>query len=149
MLEKAIISMKANFDGPKLKYLTRTCQKLKYLEICGSGVIGDSLISALPLAKRLESIVCGVNCEMSLASVQSILKINQKTLLEATFLRIIGNRIAVPQNQWPELHSLRILNLRSSADYILDIVSHIHPTRVDILEPTVTTGWTSWQNPKY
>jgi F-box/TPR repeat protein Pof3 len=122
-LDKAVISTKAKFDVPRMQYLTRTCHKLKYLEICGSGVIGDSLTAALPQAKSLETIVCGTRCEISLAAVQSVLKICQKTLLEATFLRVKGNRIGFLSNQWPELRSLRTLNLRSSGDMILDLVS--------------------------
>lgn len=126
-LDRAVISTKANFDVKRMQYLTKTCQKLKYLEICGSGVIGDSLVSALPLATSLETIVCGTNCEISLPAVQSILRICQKTLLEATFLRVKGNRMGFLPNQWPELQSLRSLNLRSIGDVMLDVVSHLYP----------------------
>ena len=122
-LDKAIISMKAKFDDTRMLFLTRTCKKLKYLEICGSGVIGDSLTVALPHAKGLETIVLGQNCEISLAVVQSVLKICQQTLVETTFLRVKGNRYGFQLDQWPELQSLRTLNLRSSGTSILSMVS--------------------------
>jgi F-box/TPR repeat protein Pof3 len=125
-LDRAVISMKANFDVKRMQYLTRTCPKLTYLEICGSGVIGESLTSALPLAKSLQTIVCGANCEIVLSAVQSVLKICQNTILDATFLRVKGNRMGFLPNQWPELHSLRSLNLRSSGHVMLDVVSSVH-----------------------
>jgi F-box/TPR repeat protein Pof3 len=118
--------MKAKFDVTKMQYLTRTCKKLKHLEICGSGVIGDSLIAALPLAKSLEAIVLGTNCEIGLNAVQAVLKICQKTLVEATFLRVKGSRYGFILDQWPELQSLRTLHLRSSGEVMLDEVSSNH-----------------------
>jgi hypothetical protein len=126
MLDKAIISMKAKFDDVRMQYLARTCKKLKYLEFCGNGVIGDSLTRALPLVKSLETIVLGKNCEISLAATQSVLKICQQTLVEATFLRVKGSIFQYVPDQWPELQSLQTLNLRSSGDVLLDLVSTHH-----------------------
>jgi F-box/TPR repeat protein Pof3 len=106
-----------------MQYLTRTCQKLRHLEICGSGVVGDSLTAALPHAKSLQTIVLGTNCEISLGAVQLALKTCRKTLVGATFLRVKGNRFGLMLNQWPELQFLRTLHLRSSGDVMLDEVS--------------------------
>ena len=123
MLDTAIINMKAKFDVIKMQYLTRTCQKLQHLEICGSGVVGDSLTAALPHAKNLRTIVLGTNCEISLSAVQLALKTCQKTLVGATFLRVKGNRFGFMLDQWPELRFLKTLHLRSSGDVMLDEVN--------------------------
>src|SRR6266496_6029777 len=61
-LDRAIITTKARFDLEKMKYLTRTCKKLKYLEMRGSGIIGESLTSALPEARSLEKIIVWEQC---------------------------------------------------------------------------------------
>ena len=122
-LDKAIVSTRAQFDIPKMQYLSRTCQELKYLEVCGSGVIGDTLVSALPLAKSLGTIICGAHCEISLSSVQSILKITKNTLSVAAFLRVKGSRAGFTRNLLAELQSLKTLNLRSSGAALLDLVS--------------------------
>ncbi len=121
-LNKAIISIKAKFDITRMQYLTRTCAKLEYLEICGSGVIGDSLTSAMPFAKNLRTIICGTNCEISLAAVQSVLESCRNTLVEASFLRIKLTGLR-PYFKWPKLQFLRILNLRSPVEILLDLVS--------------------------
>jgi F-box/TPR repeat protein Pof3 len=107
----------------KMQYLTRTCKKLKILEICGTGIVGDSLTSALPLAKSLETLSVGANCEIKLASVLLALKSCQKTILEATFLRVEGRKIVTVPEVWPQLHSLQSLNLRASGGFILGEVS--------------------------
>jgi F-box/TPR repeat protein Pof3 len=122
-LDKAVISMKAKFDATKMKYLTRTCKKLRHLEISGIVVIGDSLTAALPLAQSLQTLILSRNCEISLAAVHSALKACQKTLVAATFLRVKGSRTVFIPDQWPELQLLRVLHLRSSGDAILDAVS--------------------------
>ncbi|KAG0652565.1 hypothetical protein D0Z07_0160 [Hyphodiscus hymeniophilus] len=120
-LDRAIISTKAYFDVKRFEYLFRTCKRLSTLEICGSGVIGDTLVSALPRAKCLETISCGVNCEISLRTVQTVLRTCQETLREATFLRVKGSMAGFVPNSWPELRRLRILNLRCFGDAILEI----------------------------
>ena len=122
-LDTAVISIKAKFDVTRMQYLTRTCKKLRRLEICGSGVVGDSLTAALPLAKSLETIALGANCEISLKAVQLALKTCRKTLVEAAFLRIVGNQFSFVPNQWPELQSLRALHLRAHSPLLLDVVS--------------------------
>ena len=118
--------MKAKFDVVRMQYLTRTCQKLRHIEMCGSGVIGDSLTASLPHAKNLEMIVLGTNCEISLSAVQLALKTCQKTLVGAIFLRVKGSRVGFLSNQWPELQSLGTLHLRSSGDVMLDEVRKRH-----------------------
>ena len=121
-LDTAVISMKAKFDVVRMQHLTRTCKKLKYLEICGSGVIGDSLTTALPYAKSLERLVVGKNCEIGLTGVQTVLKICQQTLVEAVFLRI-KNPWGGYLGNWPQLKSLRSLNLQFIGTASLDVVS--------------------------
>jgi len=98
----------------KMQYLTRTCKKLKILEICGTGIVGDSLTSALPLAKSLETLSVGANCEIKLASVLLALKSCQKTILEANFLRVEGRNFVAAASFSPKSESsgIRRLHIR-------------------------------------
>lgn len=110
-LDNAIISLRAKFDGNKMKYLTQTCKQLTQLQIHGIGVIGDSLTTALPFAQNLSTLTVSGNCEISLSAVLLALKTCQRTLVEATFLHVVGK--FNPNNPWPKLESLRSLNLRT------------------------------------
>ena len=112
-LNSAIISMRAQFDTDKLTYLTNTCKHLKRLEIKGSGVIGDSLTVALPLAQNLSSITVSVGVEIGPSAIQSCLESCKKTLVEAKFLHIRLSRPWVSAGLWPRLESLRTLELRA------------------------------------
>jgi F-box/TPR repeat protein Pof3 len=114
--------MKAAFDAPKWEFLFRTCKKLRHLEIQGSGVIGDSLTGSLHLAQSLDTISVSTNCEISVSAVQLALKTCQKSLIEATFLRVKGSSYHAGSGQWPKLESLKTLRFRASGA-LLNIVS--------------------------
>ncbi|KAH8589686.1 hypothetical protein B0O99DRAFT_331748 [Bisporella sp. PMI_857] len=109
-LEQAVIHSKAQFDAKKMAYLTKTCKRLTYLEMNGSGYIGESLISALPFAQNLATIVVSERNEVTLSAVLSALTICQNTLVEATFLRVKGRMRFT--DKLPELKLLEKLQLK-------------------------------------
>lgn len=107
-LNKAVIAGKADFDASKLRYLARTCTQLHSLEMSGSFVIGDSLLSALPLATNLSSLV--VNNSTSPKVMLQALQICHKTLTKAVFTFLHGRLDA--SQKWPTMESLECLDLR-------------------------------------
>jgi F-box/TPR repeat protein Pof3 len=115
-LSKAIVHSRAQFDDTKWIYLTRTCQKLTDLTINGSGIIGDTLSSALPFASSLTSIVVSANRDISYATVVGILNHCQKTLVHAAFLSVKNSVLGLAL---PQLDSLRTLDIRSSTEPML------------------------------
>jgi F-box/TPR repeat protein Pof3 len=116
-LDKAIISMGSRFDANKMEYLIHTCKQLQHLQLTGNGVIGNSLTTALPFAQNLSVLIVSENCEITPRVILSALKTCQKTLVEATFLRVCG-RSEGDFNQWPKLESLRSLDLRFHHSYL-------------------------------
>ncbi len=114
--------MRARLDLEKMKYLTRTCKKLKYLEMRGSGIIGESLTSALPDARSLEKIFVSEQCEITLTAVQLVLSTCQKSLAEASFMRVLGTRGGFLADRWPKLDALRSIHLKGDGDSCLDLV---------------------------
>ena len=107
-----------------MKYLTRTCKNLKYLEISRVGVIGDSLTSALPLASSLRTFTVSDGCDISVPTVLKSLKACSGTLEEGHFSGIAPSRGLVPM-EWPNLGSLKVLTLQvqKSETATLNIVS--------------------------
>lgn len=87
-LSKAVISHVAHFDEKKFVFLTKTCTELKELEVNGGGVIGQSLISALPFAKSLTSLTISERCEISKDAIIEALTLCQKTLVHANFQNV-------------------------------------------------------------
>ena len=123
-LDRAIVTMKAAFDASKWNYLFRTCKKLRRLEILGTGFIGDSLNASLQLAQSLEVITVSKNCEITVSAVQLALKTCQKTLVDATFLKMKGTKqFGGMLGPWPKLESLKTLHFRATGDSLLNIVS--------------------------
>jgi hypothetical protein len=107
-----------------MAYLTKTCKRLTYLEMNGSGYIGESLISALPFAQNLATIVVSERNEVTLSAVLSALTICQNTLVEATFLRVKGRMRFT--DKLPELKLLEKLQLKpllsQNVNPIIDLV---------------------------
>lgn len=119
-LENAIIHSRAHFDAIRMSYVTKTCKKLKYLELTGTGVIGDSLTAALPVAHSLTSLVVSANYEISRTSVLSALNICKNTLTEARFLRIKGNMMDFGNLK---LEHLKTLHMKTHDEGSMDTVS--------------------------
>ena len=109
-LDKAIIAWRADFDASKMAFLTRTCKQLRHLEMPDSSVTGDSLISALPLAQNLSTLIIGGGCLTSVKVILQTLTICQKTLVMAVFANVQGS--LDPKETWPMLESLEHLDLR-------------------------------------
>jgi len=107
-LNTAIISARSQFDAKKLTFLTKTCKQLKHLEFNGTGIIGDSLVTALPFAKSLTSITISTNYTIGLSAVMSVLKICQETLKHARFLRVQGLAHSPPGLKLDALETLHI-----------------------------------------
>jgi len=96
---------------------------LKELQMYGRGMIGDSLTSALSNAKGLETLYVSRNTEMTLAAVQSALRLCKDSLVTITVLKITGPRGGFLAGKWPEMGSIKALNLESDGESVLDIVS--------------------------
>ena len=113
--------MKAGFDAPKMVLLTKYCKNLRELQLRGLGMIGESLITALPFAQRLETIYIGAEIQVSLSTVQSVFSICGKTLVNVSFLNIKGSRGGFQAGQWPKAESVKYLRLKANKESILDI----------------------------
>ncbi|TAQ84769.1 hypothetical protein B7494_g6925 [Chlorociboria aeruginascens] len=140
-VDRAMISLKAGFDSVKMQYLIRTCKSLRHLEIHGQGIVGDSLTSALPLARNLETILVSKNTKISLVSVEQALKAVHTTIADASFLNVLCRPNEMARlKQWPMIQSLKTLNLRSSSCEALDTldVYAIAPNLTSLL----ISGWT-------
>lgn len=94
----------------KLQYLTKTCKKLQRLTICDNGVIGDSLTSALPLAKSLRYLKIAFTCEISFSHVLEALQHVQETITEAEFWNVHHHLLPNPK-PWPKLEKLKVLRV--------------------------------------
>lgn len=100
-------------DAVKLQYLTRTCTKLQRFTIHGGNIIGESLTSALPLAKSLRYLNIRV-CLVSFRSVLESLRHVQSTIVEAHFHRVQYSSQDV-RCLWPRLEYLRKLCVYSAS----------------------------------
>ncbi|RDL39131.1 uncharacterized protein BP5553_03471 [Venustampulla echinocandica] len=82
---------------------------LRFLEIHGSSVIGNSLVSSLPYASHLESIFVS-NDKITISVVLDVLRACRRTLVKAGFLQIVGQRTD-SLGEWPKLDALEKLHL--------------------------------------
>jgi F-box/TPR repeat protein Pof3 len=119
-LESATVHSRAQFDDKKWAYLTKTCKNLSRLKINGAGVIGNSLTNALPITSSLTSITVSANCEISQFAVAKVFHCCQKTLVDATFLAVVGSRT---NGHWPTLPALQSLDLRARKGMPVPMVS--------------------------
>ncbi|KAB8290264.1 hypothetical protein EYC80_011130 [Monilinia laxa] len=101
-----------SIDSAKFQYLIRTCTKLQRLEVFGGDPVGESLTSALPLAKSLQYLKISWECVISFPSALESLRHVQATIVEATFGDI---HYYVPSNSWtwPKLENLQTLRIDS------------------------------------
>jgi F-box/TPR repeat protein Pof3 len=113
--------MKASFDAPRMVLLTKYCKNLRELQLRGLGMIGESLITALPYAQRLDTIRIGAESQISLSTVQSVFNICGKTLVDVSFLTIKGSRGESQADQWPKAESVKFLSLKADKESCLDI----------------------------
>jgi len=120
-LTRAIIHTRASFDNSQMRYLTKTCKKLKVLQMCGSGIIGSSLMDALHDAHNLESLTVSRNCEMSSRHVHNAMVICQKSLVDVSFQSVKG--MLHGDVQHGKLEALKSIELRSSEGKQIFIVS--------------------------
>jgi hypothetical protein len=122
--------------------LTKTCKQLKHLEFNGTGIIGDSLIAALPFAKNLTSITISANYEVRLSTVMKILEICQKTLVNATFLGVKSLGPTRFAQDGPKLDALKVLHLDSVASDPLPtlVISQLYDAAPN-LESISCNGW--------
>jgi F-box/TPR repeat protein Pof3 len=122
-VEQAIITMKANIDAEKMKFITRTCKTLREINIVGSGLIGDSLNSALPDAKNLNELSISQNTEITLSAVQTAMKTCSKSLTSIRCYNVKRNRGDAFEGRWPATETLTSITLQSQGIWHLDIVS--------------------------
>ncbi|KAA8565275.1 hypothetical protein EYC84_011000 [Monilinia fructicola] len=101
-----------SMESAKFQYLIRTCTKLKRLEISGGDPVGESLTSALSLAKALQYLKVSWECMISFPSALESLRHIQATIVEVTFGDI---RYHISSNSWtwPKLESLQTLRMDS------------------------------------
>lgn len=118
--------MRANFDAQKMGFLTKTCKSLRSLELNGHGLIGDSLVSALPKANNLESIALSKNTEITITHAKDALRCCQGTLLEAKFLWVKGSNNVSGSMGFPRLEKLQKLVLCARNDYPIYPVSNVY-----------------------
>ncbi|KAE9375308.1 hypothetical protein N431DRAFT_542865 [Stipitochalara longipes BDJ] len=119
-LDRALLSIKS-VDAQRLAYITKHCKMLKEIQMYGRGMIGDSLTSALNDAISLETLYVSRNTEMTLAAVQSALRLCKATLVTATILKITGPRGGFLAGKWSEMGSIKSLHLESDGESVLDI----------------------------
>ena len=116
-VDEAIVKSAA-VDAAKLQYLTRTCTKLQRLTICGSFLIGESLTSALPLAKSLQSLK--ISPQITMGSVVEALRHVQATIVDAEFEHVLYG--GQSQFTWPRLETLRVLRVSRGRDQDIILV---------------------------
>jgi hypothetical protein len=116
MLDKVIINLAAHFDASKMAYLTRTCKALQHLEMHMINPVGDSLITALPLAQNLRTLFIAEDCVISPTVMFQALNVCRNTLERALFWGVRGRVNA--DDLWPMLESLKCLDLRAKMGYL-------------------------------
>jgi hypothetical protein len=117
----AISLKKPEMNATKLRIITQGCKRLSYLHVCydgvanramaSQGVVGITLMEALPLAKNLSTLVISADCQVFLSYVVSILKACPK-MERAEFhnIEICGRGQQAP-DQWPMMPNLKKLRL--------------------------------------
>jgi hypothetical protein len=116
------------FSSRQLEMITRTCKRLKYLECSDTGSsspLGTSLLSALPMATGLRTLIIK-NCSMLFSQIVEALSICP--LLEhVEFHRVIGVPSTV-RTAWPQLENLASLLLIFEAGH--SFVSPLNLVRI-------------------
>ncbi|PQE21115.1 f-box domain protein [Rutstroemia sp. NJR-2017a WRK4] len=123
-----VITSQAGIDAQRLQYLTKYCKKLQYLKICYSGLIGETLLSALPMANNLAHLELSSVCSIKLTAVIDALNMVKDTIEVARFYHVTGARIR--NAVWPRLEALKDLHLTAYEDSgqiynLLDVIPNI------------------------
>lgn len=121
-LDRAFVTLKACVDVRKMKHLTTSCKQLRELHISGVGFIGDTLVSALPGAARIETLTISPNTEITLHHAQLAIHKCRSSLTEIKFMNIVGSKIAFIPGRWPMAESIKSVHLNSVVDACLDFV---------------------------
>lgn len=108
-LDRAFLNMNPKiFNSKHLEVLTKSCRELSFLELSPVGYLGDSLLTALPEAQNLRTLIVR-EAEMLLYFVVKVLGLCPRLqTVEFDHVR------AAPGNdrvEWPPLHSLISLEL--------------------------------------
>jgi hypothetical protein len=107
-----VITSHSGTDAQKLQYLTKYCKKLEHLKIYDPGYIGETLLSALPMAKSLKTLEIPGGCFIKLTAVLGALNLVKDTIEVARFSSVKYARF--PNISWPRLEALRVLHLVNS-----------------------------------
>lgn len=126
-LDCAILTTKAYIDMDKMRYITKTCKGLRELHIGGSGIIGDTLMSALPGATKLESISVAQSTEISLSHAQAVIGACHASLVDIKLLNVRGSSLSFIPGRWPNAASIKSIHLKGDGYAFLDIVSCPQP----------------------
>lgn len=121
-LDRAIIGMKANIDRDKLTVMTKNCKKLREVQFVGIGLVGDTLVKAMPHAKSLDTLLVGRGISISLSTVQTLLRDCKESLTNVTFLNMAGSPGGIIAGRWTASESLKSIRLQANKDSCLDIV---------------------------
>ncbi|KAM3074201.1 hypothetical protein ACMFMG_002978 [Clarireedia jacksonii] len=126
-VDQAILSQ-GSIDAQKLQYLTKYCKNLWQLKICRPGYIGETLLSALPMAKSLTELEISERCSITLSAVLSALNLVKDTIEVAEFSSVTSARIG--NVFWPRLEALRALHLTAVENSglihnLLDVIPNI------------------------
>jgi hypothetical protein len=91
--------------------------------------VGDSLITALPLAQNLRTLFIAEGCVISPTVMFQALNICRNTLERALFWGVRGRVNGNADDLWPMLESLKCLDLRAKMGY-LDFSSLVRHSRI-------------------
>ncbi|RFU30072.1 hypothetical protein B7463_g6247, partial [Scytalidium lignicola] len=101
---------KGDIRERELKFIMRTCQQIAHLEIRPNGIIGRSLITAMPFAKNLS--ILSIRCPISPTAMLRVLELCHQTLVDVE-ISIVGTTVddTTPNalQPWPMLAKLRRL----------------------------------------
>lgn len=107
-LDRAFLNKKG-FNTPNLETITRTCRELRHLELSSIGVVGDSLLTALPRAQHLRTILIK-RCQLTLKLVHEVL-LTCPCLEVAEFDFVQHGAPPRQYMEWPQLDCLRSFKL--------------------------------------
>lgn len=114
---------KGDVREKELTYILKTCKQLEKLEIRPSGIIGRTLLMALPFANNLSTL--SIRCPISPSAMIQALEICHSTLVDVE-ISIVGNTVddMMPnmRQPWPMLEKLRRLFVIGK-DKQFDVVS--------------------------
>jgi hypothetical protein len=122
LLNRAVLKMStAEINVNKLKYITRTCRRLEYLEI-QQGHVGQSLIQALPEARNLQTLILGKSAVIPHDFIFKILDLSPQ-IVRAEFHAIDSSIPPHYASRWKQSNNLKSLVLTAWGEKRSEIVS--------------------------